>query len=188
MDYARIYGQLVGRARGRLRHGYMERHHILPKCMGGTDKSSNLVLLTAKEHFIAHKLLVRMHPDVYGLWQALIAMGRIVEFKSRIFASERQRAAELRCGFKYSAASKKRMSESACARGRNSPRTEFKPGQKPWNAGLPPEESHRFGKTHSAATIKRMTASQQARRKEHSARMKLWWSERKATLAQGATI
>ena len=185
MDYVRIYAELVGRARGRERHGYMERHHVLPKCMGGSNHKANLVYLTAKEHFIAHKLLVRMHPEVYGLWQALIAMGRIVEFKSRIFASERQRAAELRRNFRYSEASKKKMSRSAVLRGRNSPPTEFKTGHTPWNAGLLPEQSHRYGKKHSAETIARMIESQRARKVEHSARMKLWWQERKATLAQG---
>lgn len=182
-----IYDDLIARARGRSRHGYMERHHIIPKCMGGSNRKNNLVYLTAKEHFIAHKLLVRIYPDVYGLWQALIAMGRIVHFKSRIFASERQRAAELRRGFKYSAKSREKMSESAKARGRNSAKTEFKPGQKPWNTGLPPEKSHRYGKKHSEETIARMTQSQKARREEHSARMKLWWQERKATLTQGAS-
>lgn len=188
MDYAAIYEQLMSRAKGRERVGYMEKHHILPKCMGGTGNSGNLVLLTAKEHFIAHKLLVRMHPDEYGLWQALIMMGRLPGFKSRIFASERQRAAEFRRGFKYSTTSKKRMAESAKARGRNSEKTEFTPGQKPWNAGLLPEQSHRYGKKHSTDTLARMVESQQARREKHSVCMKLWWSERKAPLVQGATL
>lgn len=42
--------------------GYVEKHHILPKCfkMGGERDRDNLVLLTAREHFICHKLLTRM--------------------------------------------------------------------------------------------------------------------------------
>ena len=36
---------------------YKERHHIIPKCMGGTNDKNNLIDLYAKEHFIAHKLL-----------------------------------------------------------------------------------------------------------------------------------
>jgi len=36
-----------------------ERHHILPKSMGGSDKPCNLVLLTAKEHFLCHWLLTQ---------------------------------------------------------------------------------------------------------------------------------
>jgi len=188
VDYGAIYDKLMGRARGRLRHGYMERHHVLPKCMGGTNRKDNLVYLTGREHFIAHKLLVRMHPNVLGLWLALIAMGRLSEYKSKIVASERARAAELRRSFRFSDESKKRMSKSAKARGRNSPKTEFKPGHRTWNAGLPAEQSHRYGKRHSAETIERMRAAQQAGRAEQSARMKLWWQDRKAAAQhQGAS-
>jgi hypothetical protein len=44
--------------------GYVERHHIQPKCIGGQDVADNLVFLTAKEHFICHRLLTRMFDDV----------------------------------------------------------------------------------------------------------------------------
>ena len=156
MDYAAIYDDLITRALGRSRHGYMERHHIVPKCLGGGNREENLVYLTAKEHFIAHKLLVRIYPSVYGLAQALIAMGRLPQFKSRIFASERQRASELRRGFTYSCESREKMSASAKARGRNGAKTEFKPGDVPWNKGLAPEESHRYGHKHRDETRSRM--------------------------------
>jgi hypothetical protein len=39
---------------------YYESHHIIPKSLGGSNEPSNLVLLTAKEHFICHHLLVKM--------------------------------------------------------------------------------------------------------------------------------
>lgn len=39
---------------------YYEKHHILPKSLGGTNRKSNLVLLTAQEHFRAHFLLPEM--------------------------------------------------------------------------------------------------------------------------------
>lgn len=42
---------------------YYERHHIIPKWMGGSDKKSNLVLLTAREHYIAHYLLFKHYKD-----------------------------------------------------------------------------------------------------------------------------
>lgn len=46
---------------------YKERHHIIPQCMAGTDDEDNLIDLYAKEHFIAHKLLVEENPDNYSL-------------------------------------------------------------------------------------------------------------------------
>ena len=40
-----------------------ERHHIIPRCIGGTDDIFNLVDLTPREHYIAHKLLAEEHPN-----------------------------------------------------------------------------------------------------------------------------
>ncbi len=40
---------------------YYEYHHIIPKCVGGTDEDFNLVLLTAREHFLAHYLLCKIY-------------------------------------------------------------------------------------------------------------------------------
>jgi len=41
--------------------GKLENHHILPRSLGGSDNSINLVLLTTKEHFIAHLLLTKIY-------------------------------------------------------------------------------------------------------------------------------
>lgn len=46
---------------------YLEVHHIVPKCMGGTNEKSNLVSMTTREHIIAHMLLARIYPDEYKL-------------------------------------------------------------------------------------------------------------------------
>jgi hypothetical protein len=179
VDYGRIYDDLMRRSSSRRLEGYSERHHVLPRCMGGSNSNENIVRLTAKEHFVAHKLLVRMHPEVRGLWLALIAMGRMPEFKARIFASEREKAANSRRGFKYTEESRAKMSASARARGRNSPDTEFRKGRAVWNSGL---SDWRKGYSHSDETRAKMTATQQANREAHSARMRQWWAERKAAL------
>jgi len=63
MNYQAIYDSLIQRARTRLLEGYSESHHVVPKCMGGTDDPTNLVDLTPEEHFLAHQLLVKIHPD-----------------------------------------------------------------------------------------------------------------------------
>ncbi|MEO6304847.1 MAG: HNH endonuclease signature motif containing protein [Bacteroidia bacterium] len=65
MDYKKNYLNLVnGRkllSRKKNKNIYYEKHHILPKCLGGTNDEKNLVLLTAKEHFIAHLLLTKIY-------------------------------------------------------------------------------------------------------------------------------
>ena len=53
------------KVRGRFACGdeYHEKHHILPKCMGGTDEKDNLIDLFAREHFEAHRLLALENPE-----------------------------------------------------------------------------------------------------------------------------
>lgn len=38
---------------------YVESHHIVPRSFGGTDDKSNLIDLSARGHFIAHRLLTK---------------------------------------------------------------------------------------------------------------------------------
>jgi hypothetical protein len=61
MNYLSIYNSIMQQARNRtLEHGF-ERHHVIPKSLGGANNLSNLVQLTLREHFVAHKLLTRIH-------------------------------------------------------------------------------------------------------------------------------
>jgi len=74
MNYQNIYVSLIQRAKTRgLIEGYKESHHIKPKCMGGSDDSDNLVDLTAREHFIAHLLLAKIHNNS-KLWVSVLMM------------------------------------------------------------------------------------------------------------------
>lgn len=41
---------------------YYEKHHIIPRSLGGDDSKDNLVLLTAREHFLAHYILWKFNP------------------------------------------------------------------------------------------------------------------------------
>jgi ribosomal protein L37AE/L43A len=76
VNYQKLYNLIVEQAKNADRKKgleiYYESHHIIPKCLGGTDKKENLVLLTAKEHFLCHKLLVEIYPSnsklLYALW------------------------------------------------------------------------------------------------------------------------
>lgn len=61
MNYLSIYNSIMQQARNRtLEHGF-ERHHVVPKSLGGANNLSNLVRLTLREHFVAHKLLTRIY-------------------------------------------------------------------------------------------------------------------------------
>ena len=71
MTYDEFINNILN-TRGRFNCGneYHERHHIVPKCLNGTDTEDNLIDLFAREHFIAHKLLAEKYPDSYSIIQA----------------------------------------------------------------------------------------------------------------------
>lgn len=74
MNYHKLYDNLINRAKNRVLVEYSETHHIIPKCMGGTDDKSNLVNLTPEEHFLCHQLLVKMYPNNRSLIYAATMM------------------------------------------------------------------------------------------------------------------
>lgn len=74
MNYKKHHDAIIDRARSRTLTGYYERHHIIPRCMGGSDDPDNIVALTPEEHYVVHQLLVKMHPGHKGLVFAAIQM------------------------------------------------------------------------------------------------------------------
>jgi hypothetical protein len=58
--YKKWHDSIIDRAKNRVLSCYVERHHVIPKSCGGSDDKSNLVKLTAKEHFIVHLLLTKI--------------------------------------------------------------------------------------------------------------------------------
>lgn len=77
--YTRWYYQIIRRAQARITtsDSYTEIHHIIPKSLGGTNKKSNLVLLSGREHFIVHWLLTKMvnnKKQKYQMWNAFSCM------------------------------------------------------------------------------------------------------------------
>ena len=78
--YSKWYFSIVHRAMSRDSNGlgYIEKHHIIPKSLGGNNDAANLVCLTAKEHFICHMLLPKMTSGgqkqkmVYAAWRMAV--------------------------------------------------------------------------------------------------------------------
>jgi hypothetical protein len=97
MNYQKIYNDLILKAKqeNRIKYSgiYYEKHHIIPKCLGGSNIKDNLILLTAREHFVAHKLLLLIHPKnrglIYAFWRLthrLIHDKKIGHITSRDYA------------------------------------------------------------------------------------------------------
>lgn len=80
MTYEEFINNIL-ETRGRFNCGdeYHERHHIIPKCMGGTNEEDNLIDLYAKEHFEAHRLLALENPNNNSLiyaWHCMSVVKR----------------------------------------------------------------------------------------------------------------
>lgn len=74
MNYKKHYDKLMERSKTRTLEGYVEKHHIIPRCLGGTDDIANIAILTPEEHFLAHQLLVKIYPKSSPLVKAVVIM------------------------------------------------------------------------------------------------------------------
>ena len=70
MNYEKIYNRIIENRQTNPipKNEYGENHHIIPRSLGGNEDVSNLVRLTAKEHFICHALLAEMYPKYSNEW------------------------------------------------------------------------------------------------------------------------
>jgi hypothetical protein len=92
MDYIKIYEKIIGNAehqnRVKVKGGEIyENHHIIPKSVGGLNNKGNLVLLTPKEHYICHRLLVEIYKNTpfsnkmyYAMWCMINGVGNQKRF------------------------------------------------------------------------------------------------------------
>ena len=139
MNYKNIYNSLILKGQSlhtirevqRLDDACFENHHIIPRCMGGSNDFLNLVYLTPEEHFLAHQLLIKIYPKVYSLYlsvQIMIGSGKYAKNNKsygRIKRSIKENKKTLgmpletrikisvsRKGMKFSDETKKKMSES----------------------------------------------------------------------------
>ena len=81
---------------------YTEKHHIIPKSLGGNDVKSNIVTLTAKEHYIAHLLLTKITSGInrHKMIHAFIMMSqckdpkqeRILKINSSLYNSLKEQS------------------------------------------------------------------------------------------------
>ncbi len=182
MNYQLHYDRLMERARirGTSLMGYVEKHHVLPSCLGGGDEVENIVRLTAEEHYVAHQLLVKMYPGNAKLLWAIISMSGGNQHQNRsckIYGWLRRRLSAERSisskGRKFSDEARANMSASQQARGPRPPHSEeTKAKMSAASKGRPKSDAHRaalaaakLGKKrapHSEETKAKMRVSQQA--------------------------
>jgi len=189
VDYKKHYELLIEKAKGLPRKKgnghYYENHHIQPKLFGGTNDPSNLILLTAKEHFVAHHLLAKAFGDKHSkFWTAYWMMcnmknknrnrNRKYHITSRSYETARIKHAkmmsEANTGKRLSDATRKKISEAKQNMSDSTRKklSEAKKGKslsdstrKKLSEAQKGENNPMYGKTHSSATRKKMSEAKQ---------------------------
>lgn len=206
MNHQRHYNLLITKARSRTQppNEYLEKHHVIPRSHGGSNAKDNLVLLTAREHFVAHMLLARIYGG--GMWQAAammknarhgvqkrsvnsrlhaIARARWAEFlrgKPRpAYVIEKVRAAKL--GKPLPEETKKKMSLTRKGRPRSGDPTKWKHSEA---AKAKMSESHKSRVNHMTLPEHRQRMSgannpmkKEEARKKISEAKKLYWANKR---------
>jgi hypothetical protein len=129
MLYQNIYDKIIHRAKQRQLLGYGEKHHITPRCLGGSDDKDNIVKLTYREHFLCHKLLCKIHPGNLKLIYAISFMVYKSKTQQRLINSK---------DFDYV----KRMLAPHMG--------QWNKGREPWNKGLTGDKFKEKNPNHSA--------------------------------------
>ena len=129
MNYKRIYDEIISSSKNRANKGYTEKHHIIPRCMGGNDDKSNIAILTGREHFLCHWLLYRIygHNKLAFAWNMMCGnihgnryVSRSYEYARKAWAKE---MSDLNRGVTFSDERKRKLSLAHI-------------GQKAWNKGM----------------------------------------------------
>jgi hypothetical protein len=103
--YEKWYDQIIANSVTERQAGY-ERHHIIPKSLGGTDEPSNLVFITTREHFVCHWLLTKIYKYGEEHWKMLNALRMMraenqnqqryeTKITSRVYARAKEEYAQL---------------------------------------------------------------------------------------------
>jgi hypothetical protein len=150
--YYKWYMQLTSKINREL-DCYTEKHHIIPRCMGGSNDKENLVTLTAREHYIAHLLLTKCSNSEYRgkLIHAYIMMSevkdknqeRFYKINSRLFENRKIESNKIKSEFRHTEEAKKSISKNLKGIKKKPFTDEHKEniskghkGQKAWNKDL----------------------------------------------------
>lgn len=167
--YKTWYNSITANAKNRTVDGYVERHHIIPVSLGGSNNKENLVNLTAREHFICHWLLVKIETG---------------EAKAKMIYALNGMKRNGHCTQRYETKITSRVYENL--------KKEFSlvhsatmKGREPWNRGVPASAAQ-IEKNKKAATGRVMSAESIAQGVAKRTGQKRT-EEQKANLSRGQT-
>lgn len=88
--YYRLINKILKENRIKNKNCYYEKHHIIPRSLGGNDEKFNLVLVIPREHFILHWLLTKMCINTFYKMKMINAFSGMFSWKDKRNLSSRQ--------------------------------------------------------------------------------------------------
>jgi hypothetical protein len=201
VNYSKIYNDLIESAKLRpnlpLLNGYTEKHHIIPRSMGGSNSKDNIVSLTAREHFVAHWLLWRIHRNKEMAF-AFSCMFRNNRknirsnkryWNGRAFQEAKEAMAESlkgRTGVKHTEEAKQKIAQSKIGKKASS---ETREKLSNYAKNRNPEHREKIAKSSigrkaSKETLKKLSAFQKGRQKSEEHRRKIGEANRRRVVTQ----
>jgi hypothetical protein len=175
VNYQQHYNLLILRAKDRILDGYTEKHHIIPRCMNGTDDDENIAILTAREHFLAHLLLVKIYPTERKLlFSARMMSGNPTGKRNtnKTYAWIRERISTLG----HTEETKKKIGRSGkdnAFYGKTHSEETKQHQAEVMKGRLVGEKNGFYGKTHSDETKQKIIKSNKSRTHSEEARLKI---------------
>jgi hypothetical protein len=182
MNYLKHYCNLIRKAENRTPpEGYTEKHHTFPKSIFGNN--NRIVILTGREHYIAHALLEKIYIKRYGLNDIktikMIHAHTLMKSKGKYYNSYLYNSAVIRKSEvlkgkpPYVMTEKTRMKMAESRRGK--PRSEeFKRKQSERMKG---KNNPNYGKLRSEETKRKQSEGMKG--KKHTIETRQKWSEQR---------
>lgn len=85
------YNNFISALQGQVVEGYSEKHHIVPRSHGGSNKKDNLIALTPRQHFIAHRMLWKAYGgSMARAYFMMSATGKYGKIGSKTYSMARE--------------------------------------------------------------------------------------------------
>lgn len=190
MNYQKIYNNIIQKYKdlnlSKKDNLYIETHHIIPRCIGGTNEKDNLVNLTAKAHFICHLLLPKIYKNNFNkytrLFQALFMMSVMKNSKQDRHIITSKQYEKIRIKYAEFRKNTHQSEES------NEKRRQKLLGRKVWDKGLTKETSpilKLIGEKVSKSNKGRKFSKETLEKLKKSARERAWMMSGKNNMWYG---
>jgi hypothetical protein len=165
MNYKKIYEEII------IKHGsktkldcYCEYHHIIPRCIGGSDDKDNMIYVKGRVHVLLHWILCKIYPTDRKILQAFHAMTMINGHNNRtlntnIIESARKYNAQSKRGVPRSEETKQKISDSMTGKTRSEETkqkigTAIKSHRQKYKFSHNEETKQKLSKSHAGKTLK----------------------------------